>query len=132
MIPRLSLTLLLLAPLLVAAQFGQFFEHMFQGGGGGGGAGAGQQQRGGRQDSNNVPSNSDWYRRNFDEATCNKYLCPGTLACVDKPTHCPCPFPNTEEKFELHPDGKAICVSKSGKVKGLTARKVELARKGLL
>jgi hypothetical protein len=61
MIPRLSLVILILAPLLVAAQFGQFFEQMFQGSGG---------QRGGRQqESNNVPSDSDWYRRNFDEGS---------------------------------------------------------------
>ncbi|KAF8541593.1 hypothetical protein BDD12DRAFT_731860, partial [Trichophaea hybrida] len=64
-------------------------------------------------------------------ATCDKYLCTGTMACVDKPTHCPCAFPDTEQKFELHPDGLAICVSKTGK-QGLMARRVELARKGLL
>jgi hypothetical protein len=36
-----------------------------------------------------------------------------------------------EEKFELG-DGKAICISKGGFKVGEAARKVELARKGLL
>ncbi|KAI5813553.1 hypothetical protein BZA77DRAFT_251292 [Pyronema omphalodes] len=99
---------------------------MFQGSGSsGGGAGRQQQER-------NVPSNSEWYKRMYNDASCNKYLCPGTLSCVDKPTHCPCAFEDTEEKFELHPDGLAVCVSKSGRDKSLTKRKVELARKGLL
>jgi hypothetical protein len=63
MMPRLTTLLgliLVLSPLLVAAQFGQFFEQMFHGGNGGG---HGQQQE------RNVPSNSDWYRRNYDEGT---------------------------------------------------------------
>lgn len=64
-------------------------------------------------------------------ASCSNYLCPGTLACVDKPTHCPCAWPDVEEKFELDPDGMAICVSKSG-AEGMTKLKVDLARKGLL
>lgn len=61
-------------------------------------------------------------------AHCDKYLCPGTLACVDKATHCPCAWPDHEEKFELDPDALALCVTKGQKVK----RKIELARKGLL
>lgn len=61
MISRLTTLLvcvLLLAPFLVAAQFGQFFEQMFHGSGGG--------QRS-QQQERNVPSNSDWYRRNYDD-----------------------------------------------------------------
>lgn len=64
-------------------------------------------------------------------AHCSNYLCPDTLACVHFPHHCPCPHPTFEEKFELG-DGKAICVSKGGFKAGEAARKVELARKGLL
>lgn len=64
-------------------------------------------------------------------APCDKYLCPGTLSCVHFPHHCPCPFPAVEDKFELG-DGSAICVSKGGWKDGQAARKVELARKGLL
>ena len=64
-------------------------------------------------------------------AHCSNYLCPDTLACVHFPHHCPCPHPVYEEKFELG-DGKAVCVSKGGFKAGEAARKVELARKGLL
>lgn len=55
MIPRLSLLLLLLSPLLAYAQFG-FFDQMFNGGSGG-------RQR----EQQNVPSNSDWYNHNYEE-----------------------------------------------------------------
>lgn len=79
-------------------------------------------------------------------ATCSNYLCPGTLACVDKPTHCPCAFPDVEEKFELDPSGLAVCLSRSVWPAGMvgataknvkrgpsyTARKVDLARRGLI
>ena len=62
MISRLTTLLLglalLLTPLLAAAQFGQFFEQMFHGGGGG--------QRS-QQQERNVPSDSEWYRRNYDD-----------------------------------------------------------------
>ena len=64
-------------------------------------------------------------------AHCSNYLCPDTLACVHFPHHCPCPHPTFEEKFELG-DGKAVCISKGGFKAGEAARKVELARKGLL
>lgn len=64
-------------------------------------------------------------------AQCDNYLCPGTLACVHFPHHCPCPHPDVEEKVELG-EGSAICVSKGGFKAGEAARKIELARKGLL
>jgi hypothetical protein len=64
-------------------------------------------------------------------AHCSKYLCPHTLSCVDKPTHCPCAFPDVEDKVELG-EGIAICASKGGWKEGETIRKIELARKGLL
>lgn len=62
---------------------------------------------------------------------CSKYLCPGTLACVHFPHHCPCPFPDVEDKVELA-DGSAVCASKGGFKVGEMSRKVDLARKGLL
>jgi len=102
----------------VNAQF-QFFEQMFQGG---------QQQR---QEPQNVPSDSNWYQEHYNNAHCDKYLCPDTLACVHFPHHCPCPHPAFEEKFELG-DGRALCISKGGFKAGEAARKVELARKGLI
>jgi hypothetical protein len=67
----------------------------------------------------------------FPIAHCTNYLCPGTLACVSFPHHCPCAFPEVEDKVELG-EGIAICASKGGYKVGEMARKVELARKGLL
>lgn len=64
-------------------------------------------------------------------AQCSNYLCPGTLACVSVPHHCPCPHPDVEEKVELG-EGSAVCVSKGGFKAGEATRKIELARKGLL
>ena len=64
-------------------------------------------------------------------AHCSNYLCPGTLACVHFPHHCPCPFPAVEDKVELG-DGSAICISKGGWKQGEAARKIELARKAML
>jgi hypothetical protein len=64
-------------------------------------------------------------------ARCDRYLCPDTLACVHFPHHCPCPHPVFEEKFEIG-EGRAICISKGGFKAGEAARKVELARKGLI
>ena len=67
----------------------------------------------------------------FTAATCTNYLCPDTLACVHFPHHCPCPHPDVEDKVELG-EGIAICASKGGYKSGEAARKIELARKGLL
>jgi len=64
-------------------------------------------------------------------AHCTNFLCPGTLACVHFPHHCPCPHPDVEEKVELG-DGSMVCVSKGGYKAGEASRKIELARKGLL
>ena len=64
-------------------------------------------------------------------APCDKYLCPQTLSCVHFPHHCPCAFPDVEDKIEFG-DGSMACVSKGGSKKDEALRKVELARKGLL
>ncbi|KAG8628553.1 hypothetical protein KVT40_004426 [Elsinoe batatas] len=100
-----------------SAQF-QFFEQMFNGG-------QGQQQ------PQNAASDASWYQHNYENVHCDKYLCPHTLSCVHFPHHCPCAFPDTEEKVELG-DGSMLCVSKGGFKQGEAARKIELARKGLL
>lgn len=52
-------------------------------------------------------------------------------ACVHFPHHCPCPWPANEDKVETS-DGHRLCISKGGFKGGEAARKVELARKGLL
>lgn len=62
---------------------------------------------------------------------CSNFLCPDTLACVHFPHHCPCPHEAVEEKVELG-EGIRVCASKGGFKQGETARKIELARKGLL
>ncbi|KAH9909681.1 hypothetical protein F4778DRAFT_9226 [Xylariomycetidae sp. FL2044] len=108
------------------AQFG-FFDQMFGGGGGGGGGGHQREQ----QQPHNVPSDSSIYRSNFERMHCDNYLCPDTLACVHFPHHCPCAWPENEDKVEMA-DGSRICVSKGGFKAGEAARKVELARKGML
>ncbi|ROT34584.1 hypothetical protein SODALDRAFT_321458 [Sodiomyces alkalinus F11] len=119
-----SLTLVLLTSVAAAqAQFG-FFEQMFSGGGGG-------QQHQQQQQQQNVPSDSVHYRRQYDGLHCDKYLCPDTLACVHFPHHCPCAWPNHEDKFELA-EGQRICVSRGGFAEGEAARKVQLARQGKL
>ncbi|KAH8649625.1 hypothetical protein BGZ60DRAFT_462853 [Tricladium varicosporioides] len=116
-LPLLSALILLIGS--AAAQF-QFFEQMFNG-----------QQQQQRQEPQNVPSDSSWYQQNYENARCTNYLCPDTLACVHFPHHCPCAHDKYEEKFEIG-EGKMICVSKGGFKEGEAARKVELARKGLL
>ncbi|KAK6849338.1 Long chronological lifespan protein [Apiospora arundinis] len=126
----ISILLLALFSATASAQFG-FFDQMFGGGGGGGG---GQQQQARQQQQRqqqNVPSDSSLYQQNYDHYPCENYLCPDTLACVHFPHHCPCPFPANEDKFETG-DGHRLCVSKGGFKAGEAARKVELARKGLL
>lgn len=36
---------------------------------------------------------ASWFEARVDAAHCTQYLCPRTLSCVAKPSHCPCPFP---------------------------------------
>ncbi|OJJ48459.1 hypothetical protein ASPZODRAFT_1600509 [Penicilliopsis zonata CBS 506.65] len=115
-----TLWALLLLASVAQAQF-QFFENMF----------GGHRQEHARQEPQNVASDSSWYQKNWEGARCNNYLCPGTLACVHFPHHCPCPHDTVEEKVELG-EGSAVCVSKGGYKPGEAARKIELARKGLI
>ncbi|KAH2491363.1 hypothetical protein KXW70_004938 [Aspergillus fumigatus] len=95
------------------AQF-QFFEHMFGGG----------HQEHHQQNTQNSASDSARYQQLWEGTNCNKYLCPGTLACVDFPHHCPCAHPNVEDKVELG-EGSAVCISKGGYKPGEAARKIE-------
>ncbi|KFA64248.1 hypothetical protein S40285_06760 [Stachybotrys chlorohalonatus IBT 40285] len=105
---------------LASAQFGGFFDQMF-------GGHQGEQQ----QQYQNNPSDASHYRARYSQSHCDNYLCPDTLACVHFPHHCPCAWDQQEDKLELA-DGKRVCVSKGGFADGEAARKVELARKGLL
>ncbi|KAF1346142.1 hypothetical protein BDV97DRAFT_301008 [Delphinella strobiligena] len=114
----LAIILLLILP--AGAQF-QMFEQMFQH----------QHQHQQQAQAQNAASDSAWYQQNYEAARCDKYLCPGTLSCVHFPHHCPCAFPAVEDKFELG-EGSMVCANKGGWKEGETARKIELARKGLL
>ncbi|KAI1435964.1 hypothetical protein GGR50DRAFT_693702 [Xylaria sp. CBS 124048] len=120
-INNISLLLLLTLSSLTQAQFG-FFDRMF------GGDSSGQEQQ---RRPQNVASDPSFYQSNFDRMHCDNYLCPDTLACVHFPHHCPCPWPNNQDKFEMGEGGR-ICVSRGGFKEGEAARKVELARKGML
>ncbi|SPO26746.1 uncharacterized protein UTRI_04054_B [Ustilago trichophora] len=64
----------------------QFFQQFF----GGNGGGSMFQQR-----EQEPPPSGDatWFEARVDAAQCTQYLCPRTLSCVAKPSHCPCPFP---------------------------------------
>ncbi|KAI9755106.1 MAG: Long chronological lifespan protein 2 [Lichina confinis] len=123
---NLKIFFLLWLPVWTFAQF-QFFDHVFQG--------AHQQHQQHhqhhQQQQQNVASDSSWYRQNYEAAPCSNYLCPKTLSCVHFPHHCPCAFPESQDKFELG-EGVAVCVSKGGWKDGEAGRKIELARKGLL
>ncbi|KAJ4510786.1 Long chronological lifespan protein 2 [Exophiala dermatitidis] len=88
-------SLILLFVGLATAQF-QFFEQFFQGG---------QQGQQASQDKQNVPSDSSWYRQNWEG--------------------------DVEDKVELG-EGIAVCASKGGYKVGETIRKIELARKALI
>ena len=75
---RFLVSLFLLAFALVGsaqAQFG-FFEQMF----------GGQQQQ--QQQAQNVPSDANNYRANYDRLPCSNYLCPDTLGMHTQKTAC--------------------------------------------
>nr|WNZ75622.1 Long chronological lifespan protein 2 [Trichoderma harzianum] len=120
---------------LANAQFG-FFDQMFGGGGGGGHHQEKRQQNNPSDARHYQHQYTHWkYRARADmklrQAACDNYLCPDTLACVHFPHHCPCAWDANDDKFELA-EGMRTCVSKGGFKQGETARKIELARKGLL
>lgn len=133
------MNLLLLLLTLTSLATAQFFNfgNMF-----------GQQQQ--HQEPQNMPSDSEWYQQQYESgeppsshlidsldmlmvrvARCDKYLCPHTLSCVHFPHHCPCAFPEQEDKVEFG-EGSMVCVSKGGFKVGEAQRKIDLARKGLL
>ncbi|KAF4975695.1 hypothetical protein FZEAL_7550 [Fusarium zealandicum] len=107
---------------LANAQFGGFFDQMF-------GQQGDHEHHQAQQQQN--PSDASHYRHHHENSVCNNYLCPDTLACVHFPHHCPCAWDAQQEKFELA-EGQRICVSRGGFREGEAARKIELARKGLL
>jgi len=120
----LAIFAILLFCQLAAAQFGNFFEQMFQG------------EHPGRQQRQRPPGADHWRAQAdasksspaFAQETfliysllpvpCSAYLCPDTLVCVDAPPQCPCP--NVEDIKCIIPDahdktaGTVICVRAGG------------------
>ncbi|KAG6091754.1 hypothetical protein E4U30_006325 [Claviceps sp. LM220 group G6] len=137
---------------LATAQFG-FFDQMFGGHGHDHDHGHHNHQHHHQHQHQQNPSDASYYKSQYEQcktaviltqsgnsdplgfpriqAVCDNYLCPDTLACVHFPHHCPCAWDDNEEKFEMG-EGKRVCISKGGFKPGEAARKIELARKGLL
>ncbi|KZW03775.1 hypothetical protein EXIGLDRAFT_599773 [Exidia glandulosa HHB12029] len=102
MLPRAA-TYIVVLPALVAAQFGDFFQHMFHGG-----QQHQQQQR---------PSASAQYAAFVDQVPCAAYLCPQTMDCVNNPAECPCPNPAEDIKClvpDAHDKNQATVVCTRG------------------
>ncbi|SJX63513.1 uncharacterized protein SRS1_14269 [Sporisorium reilianum f. sp. reilianum] len=82
-----AVALLVAVQLLLSAPVrGQFFQQFF--GGNAGGSMFGQ-----REQEPPPSGDASWFEARVDAAQCTQYLCPRTLSCVAKPSHCPCPFP---------------------------------------
>ncbi|KIM29437.1 hypothetical protein M408DRAFT_113369 [Serendipita vermifera MAFF 305830] len=100
-----------LLPSWAYAQFG-FFDNMFQG----------QQGHGHHQQQQQHRAGSNQWAMQAESVSCNKYLCPGTLTCVDAPVNCPCPYPedikcvipDMDRKGQVH-NGAATVICVSGK-----------------
>ncbi|CDR40893.1 CYFA0S05e05622g1_1 [Cyberlindnera fabianii] len=88
------LTPILLLASTANAQFFNFFGNQQQ-----------QQQQQQQQPSVNFESS-------FLNNGCNRYLCPDTQACVNKPMDCPCPFPSSQLKCVLPDNSNFVCISK--------------------
>ncbi|KAJ7180319.1 hypothetical protein C8R43DRAFT_1093644 [Mycena crocata] len=78
MLRPLTFVFLLFLLQLAAAQFGQFFDGMFQ------------QQHQQQQQQQHHSGASQW-AAHLESVSCSQYLCPATLDCVGSPVDCPCP-----------------------------------------
>ncbi|KAN0065248.1 Long chronological lifespan protein 2 [Thecaphora frezii] len=117
-----SLLVLSLLALLVAAATlaeAQFFENFFGGNGGG-------MFGGGPAHEPEAPPSGDasWFHDRVDAADCDRYLCPRTLSCVSKPSHCPCPFPQQIRCSYRDTDSRAAAIAKKsgGSLDGVEAQ----------
>ncbi|PWZ00281.1 hypothetical protein BCV70DRAFT_200435 [Testicularia cyperi] len=82
-----SIAALLLMQLFLMVQVqAQLFQQFFGGQQGGG-------MFGNREQEPPPAGDASWFEARVDAAHCTQYLCPRTLSCVAKPSHCPCPFP---------------------------------------
>lgn len=90
-----------LGTLLAWPAHAQFFQNFFQG------AHMFQQRQ--EPEAQHV-GDASWFRDRVQAAQCRTYLCPDTLACVDEPEDCPCPF---AEQVRCMLDGTRVCVQHS-------------------
>ncbi|GMM51467.1 Lcl2 protein [Starmerella bacillaris] len=108
-----SILVLLLTP--CAAQFGGFFDHVFQN--------QGQRQErpagGASKVVNNMVENT------YNDLECNRFLCEDTLVCVDGPNDCPCPFPDSQLRCELPNNQGYVCISKPSNKDGPTCEYIQ-------
>ncbi|WFD26215.1 Long chronological lifespan protein 2 [Malassezia nana] len=87
-----------LGALLALPAHAQFFQHFFQGG---------QMFQQYQEPEEQHVGDASWFRERVAAAQCNHYLCPDTLACVDGPENCPCPF---AEQVHCMLGGARLCV----------------------
>lgn len=87
-----------LGALLAWPAHAQFFQNFFQG--------AQMFQQPQEAEAQHV-GDASWFRDRVQAARCPTYLCPDTLACVDDPEDCPCPF---AEQVRCMIDGTRVCV----------------------
>ncbi|KAL7411947.1 hypothetical protein BDY24DRAFT_394032 [Mrakia frigida] len=72
-----------------------------------------QQQQQQQQQQADASRNRGWQAQK--EIPCNQYLCPQSFACVEYPSHCPCPYPEDRKCFlplapgEAQHDASFVC-----------------------
>ncbi|WFD32345.1 Long chronological lifespan protein 2 [Malassezia sp. CBS 17886] len=82
------LAIVVAASALAAPLHAQLFQQFF-------GQGMGAQNmfsHGAREQEAVKVGDASWFRERVKNAKCDEYLCKDTLACVDAPQRCPCPF----------------------------------------
>ena len=75
-----------IAMLSTQAAYAQFFQHLFHQDGFGSFF---QQDQ--EPEAHNV-GDASWFQDRVQHAQCGSYLCSDTLACVETPDECPCPY----------------------------------------
>jgi len=91
-------SVVVLGTLLAWCAHAQFFQNIFQG--------AHMFQHHQEPEARHM-GDASWFRDRVKAAQCHTYLCPDTLACVDGPEDCPCPF---AEQVRCMLDGTRVCV----------------------
>ena len=109
---------------IASAQFG-FFQQMMQQQ-----KQQQQQQRSDQHAQRQAQEGMTFLEYNYYRADCPQYLCPDTLACVNEPVDCPCPFENSQLKCVLPDKKNYVCISKPSTEDGPDCDSVLRAYKG--